>query len=41
LRDSMPDKFDAAALPALTAHAARAEALPVFGEISQPFIAPV
>jgi glutathione S-transferase len=41
LRDSMPDMFDSTALPALTAHAARAEALPVFAEISQPFIAPV
>ncbi len=40
LRDSMPDLFDPAALPALRAHSARAEALPVFQDISQPFIAP-
>jgi hypothetical protein len=29
-----------AGYPALSAHAARLEALPVFQEISQPFIAP-
>lgn len=40
LRDSMPDLFDPTTLPALTAHSARAEALAVFAEISQPFIAP-
>jgi len=40
LRESLPGLFDPAALPALAAHAQRAEALPVFAEISQPFIAP-
>lgn len=40
LRESLPDLFDPQALPALAAHAARAEALAVFQEISQPFIAP-
>jgi glutathione S-transferase len=40
LRDSLPDMFDATRYPALAAHCARAEALPVFQEISQPFIAP-
>ncbi|WP_225029229.1 glutathione S-transferase family protein [Xinfangfangia pollutisoli] len=40
LRESLPDLFDPAHYPALAAHAARAEALPVFAEISQPFIPP-
>lgn len=40
LRDSLPDMFDAATHPALAAHAARAEALPTFAAISQPFIPP-
>jgi glutathione S-transferase len=40
LRESLPDLFDATRTPALAAHAARAEALPVFAEISQPFVAP-
>lgn len=40
LRESLPDLFDPAIYPALAAHAARAEALPVFAEISQPFIPP-
>lgn len=40
LRDGTPDMFDAALYPALEAHSVRAEALPVFQEISQPFIAP-
>lgn len=40
LRESLPDLFDEGHYPALAAHAARAEALPVFQEISQPFIPP-
>jgi glutathione S-transferase len=40
LRESLPDLFDAARFPALAAHAARAEALAVFAEVSQPFIPP-
>ena len=40
LRESLPDLFDVYSLPALTAHAARAEGLAVFREISQPFLAP-
>lgn len=40
LRESLPDTFDAAALPALAAHCDRAEALPVFVSVSQPFVAP-
>ena len=39
-RDAHPDLVDLAAFPALAAHAARCEALPVFQEISQPFIPP-
>ena len=35
------DVLDLAAFPALAAHAARCEALPVFREIQQPFIPPV
>jgi hypothetical protein len=38
--DAHPGLIDMAAFPALAAHAARLEALPVFREISQPFIAP-
>lgn len=38
--DAHPGLIDAADYPALSAHAARLEALPVFQEISQPFIAP-
>lgn len=40
LRDGTPDMFDATLYPALEAHTVRAEALPVFQEIFQPFIAP-
>jgi glutathione S-transferase len=40
LRESLPDLFDETRYPALAAHSARAEALPVFAEISQPFVAP-
>ncbi len=40
LRDALPDTFDPVAYPTLSAHCARAEALPVFAEISQPFVAP-
>jgi glutathione S-transferase len=40
LRESLPDAFDPTTHPALAAHCARAEALPVFIEISQPFVAP-
>lgn len=38
--ESHPDLFRLADYPALAAHAARMEALPVFREISQPFIPP-
>jgi glutathione S-transferase len=40
LSDSLPDLWDATRHPALAAHSARAEALAVFQEISQPFVAP-
>ena len=40
LGDSQPGLVDMAAYPALSAHAVRLEALPVFQEIQQPFIAP-
>lgn len=40
LSESLPGNFDTDRYPALAAHSARAEALPVFQEISQPFIAP-
>ncbi len=40
LREAHPDLFDPAALPALSAHAALCENLPVFQKISQPFIPP-
>lgn len=40
LGDSVPDLVDRAALPALSADAARLEATAVFAEISQPFVAP-
>lgn len=40
LDESLPDLWNAERHPALAAHAARAEALPVFQEISQPFVAP-
>ena len=39
-RDAHPDLVDLAAFPALAAHAARCEAVPVFQKISQPFIPP-
>lgn len=38
--DSHPDLYSLADYPALAAHAGRLEALPVFQEISQPFVAP-
>ena len=38
--EAHPGLIDAAAYPALAAHCAGMEALPVFVEISQPFIAP-
>lgn len=40
MREAHPDLIDPAAYPALAAHCAGMEALPVFAEISQPFIAP-
>ncbi|MCX7890386.1 MAG: glutathione S-transferase N-terminal domain-containing protein [Rhodobacteraceae bacterium] len=40
LAESLPDLWDPARHPALAAHAARAEALPVFAAVSQPFVAP-
>ena len=40
VREAHPGVVDAAAYPALAAHCAEMEALPVFAEISQPFIAP-
>ena len=40
LNDAHPALVDMADFPALAAHAARLEALPVFKAISQPFIAP-
>jgi glutathione S-transferase len=36
--EALADEFDLAARPALKAHAARAEALPVFQAASQPFV---
>jgi len=38
--EAHPGLIDGAALPALATHCARMEALPVFAEIAQPFIAP-
>lgn len=38
--EAHPELIDAKRYPALVAHAAKMEALPVFQEISQPFIAP-
>jgi glutathione S-transferase len=38
--EAHPGLVDPTAYPALAAHCARMEALPVFAEISQPFIAP-
>lgn len=38
--ESLPDVVSLDAYPALAAHAARLEALPVFHQIRQPFIAP-
>lgn len=38
--EAHPDLIDPASYPALAAHCASMEALPVFKEISQPFIAP-
>ena len=40
ITDAHPGLVSMAELPALAAHAARLEALPVFQEIAQPFIAP-
>ena len=40
MADAVPDLWDPVAHPALAEHCARAEALPVFREISQPFIGP-
>lgn len=41
ITEAHPDLVDAAAaIPTLAAHAAGLEALPVFSEISQPFVAP-
>ncbi len=40
LSESLPDAFDSASHPALADHCSRAEALPVFAEICQPFVAP-
>jgi len=40
IADAHPGIIAAEAYPALSAHAARHEALPVFRQISQPFIAP-
>lgn len=40
ITEAHPGLVDPAAIPALAAHAAGLEALPVFGEISQPFVAP-
>ena len=39
-REAHPGLFDASRTPALAAHAARCEALPVFQEIAQPVIPP-
>lgn len=38
--EALPDVLDMGALPALAAHCSRCEALPVFREVSQPFIPP-
>ena len=38
--EAHPGLFDPAGFPALASHAARLEALPVFGRISQPFVPP-
>ena len=40
LRDSLPDLFGEEDYPALSAHCRAMEAMPVFVEISQPFIPP-
>jgi glutathione S-transferase len=40
MRDSHPDLADLAAFPALAAHCEELEAMPVFREISQPFVPP-
>lgn len=40
ITEAHPGLVDADAIPTLAAHAAGLEALPVFGEISQPFVAP-
>lgn len=40
MRESHPDLADIQAFPSLSSHCARLEALPVFQEISQPFVAP-
>jgi len=39
-REAHPQLFDAARYPALSAHAARCERLPVFAEIAQPLMPP-
>lgn len=40
LNDSHPDLIDMTVYPALSAHAGKLEAMPVFQAVSQPFIAP-
>jgi glutathione S-transferase len=40
LMESQPGLVDMSRFPALAAHSARLEALPVFSHVSQPFIAP-
>ncbi|WP_306225693.1 glutathione S-transferase family protein [Bosea beijingensis] len=40
ITEAHPGLVDPAAIPTLAAHAAGLEALPVFAEISQPFVAP-
>ena len=40
IREAYPDLFDAGALPALSSHCARAEALPVFSAVEQAFAPP-
>ncbi|WP_304170185.1 glutathione S-transferase family protein [Phenylobacterium aquaticum] len=37
VREALPGAFDLAAWPAISGHAAKCEALPVFQEISQPY----
>ncbi len=40
IREAYPDLFDPEALPALSSHCARAEALPVFSAVEQTFTPP-